>query len=285
LGGGGSKAITIASAEDLEKISKEDPDFPLNGNYIQTADIDMNDLPNWVPIGPSQGLFTGTYNGGGYSIKNLYINGGNFQGLFGYINGGSVRNVALVNCAIYGADYVGGIAGALNGGTVENCYVTGNINGNHAVGGIVGDIGDDSTIINCYSTADVTGGSSHIGGIAGSADDSTIKNCVALNPGIIVAGSVGRIGVIANSEFSNNYARSDLDNAAYTNKTDTGKDGADVSPESAVTQTWWTSAMSAWEWFDPPQGEIWNMPYLSEQGAILPTLKIMREDHYPTLPE
>jgi hypothetical protein len=42
--------VVITSAADLAKIGK-DSNYPLDGKYIQMADIDLSGYSNWVPIG------------------------------------------------------------------------------------------------------------------------------------------------------------------------------------------------------------------------------------------
>ena len=63
--------IKIGTAEELEKIGN-DSSYPLNGNYILTADIDLEgSVENlWHPIGK----FTGTFDGNGHTISGLYMN-------------------------------------------------------------------------------------------------------------------------------------------------------------------------------------------------------------------
>ena len=81
--------IEIANAADLQKIGNDEA-YPLNGNYVLTADIDLAHIEDWIPIGAlsvsdgSPRNFNGVLNGNGYSIKNLKITTStNFKGLFG----------------------------------------------------------------------------------------------------------------------------------------------------------------------------------------------------------
>ena len=60
-----------------------------------TADVDLeNDA--WTPIGPDEGSsYTGTFDGKGYTIKNLNVSGSGNIGLFGYVSGGTIRNLTV----------------------------------------------------------------------------------------------------------------------------------------------------------------------------------------------
>ena len=120
----------IKSADDLINFS----DAVNNGNYFadvyfrQTADIDLAECDNFVPIGTfdSGYMFRGIYDGGGHRIYNLKINANQldseFVGLFGRL-GGIVMNLGIESGRIYG-DYVGAFAAAdsSNEALIVNCY-------------------------------------------------------------------------------------------------------------------------------------------------------------------
>jgi hypothetical protein len=164
--------IEIASADDLAKIGINE-DYPLSGNYILTADINLSDYSageGWNPIGDygSDGIsiFTGTFNGNNYVISNLKISrpDTNYQGLFGYTDGGKIENLGLENVDVTGNDHTGGLVGR-NYGTITDCYATGNITGNLYTGGLVGQ--NNGTITNCYATGSVSGNNNRTGGLVG----------------------------------------------------------------------------------------------------------------------
>ena len=165
----------VATAADLQKIGAEGV-WSLSSHYRQVANITLNG--NWTPIGNGLRIFSGSYDGGGYSISNLTISVTTAfpQGFFGNLTG-AVRNVALrnVNINSTGTDTgatVGGIAGYVSGGTVENCYVTGNLSGSYSAGGVTG-WNYNGVIKNCYTTCDVKSGRNFAGGIVGSFDYET----------------------------------------------------------------------------------------------------------------
>lgn len=136
--------------------------------YIITNDIDCHNSiwGSWTPI-PT---FTGTLDGQGYTISNLYMSGVDNMGLFGQLGGGTLKNINLENVSVSGVFYVGGLVGRYNSGHIEFCSVTGNIVGYSRVGGLVGEHGGGESVVNCYSMATVTGNdveSSYIGGLIG----------------------------------------------------------------------------------------------------------------------
>jgi hypothetical protein len=161
--------IEIANAADLQKIGNDEA-YPLNGNYVLTADIDLAHIEDWIPIGAlsvsdgSPRNFNGVLNGNGYSIKNLKITTStNFKGLFGRLYHATVQDLDLVNVNIVGMAPTGGVTGAMIGESIiERVSVSGNIIGDSQIGGIVGRIARDPTnpgyniIRDCYVTADVT---------------------------------------------------------------------------------------------------------------------------------
>jgi hypothetical protein len=161
---------SVATLADLDAVRND-----LAGDYVQTADIDAsptgtdgsaywNSGAGWEPIG----TFTGTYDGGGYTISDLYIDRTTtLVSLFGRVNGGTVSNVLLVDCDITSTqNECGGIVGRLTG-TVQGCSVSGSISGSSYVGGIAGRIASASSIVECRCTAAVSASSNYSGGICG----------------------------------------------------------------------------------------------------------------------
>jgi hypothetical protein len=163
--------------------------------YRNLASPIANGRRGWEPIGGAQDAFTGSLDGRGYEIRDLYINRSDEYservGLFGQLgHGGVVENVGVVNVTVICYSYVdalvearersarnrplgiglgngaavGGLVG-LSEGTVTNSYSSGSVTGDWMVGGLVG-MNDDGTVSNSYSTGSVTGGWD-IGGLVG----------------------------------------------------------------------------------------------------------------------
>ena len=124
---------------------------------IQTNDIDLSPISNWIPIGimESGKYFCGTYDGRGHTINNLTISP-NFEkeretmysGFFGQL-GGTVKNLGFENGYIYG-DYIGGIAShPYQNPQIVNCYFKGTLVSNDRAGGIADNF-SGGKIVNCY---------------------------------------------------------------------------------------------------------------------------------------
>ena len=87
-------------------------DFDTNGDgYPDQGDAYWNDGAGWMPIGHRFGStssgykFTATFDGGGHTIANLYINRerGEYVGLFSFTEAGSdIRGVGLVSASVAG---------------------------------------------------------------------------------------------------------------------------------------------------------------------------------------
>jgi hypothetical protein len=84
------------------------------------ADIDLSPIPEWAPIGSTQGnSFSGTFDGGGHKISHLSITAGSYRGLFGYIGaGGTVKNFTVSDSSVVGAGHLGLVAGS-NAGAIS----------------------------------------------------------------------------------------------------------------------------------------------------------------------
>ncbi|WP_204845169.1 GLUG motif-containing protein, partial [Sedimentisphaera salicampi] len=170
----------ISDSQDLVCLSNRLPDW--DKYFALINDIDMvGEI--YYPIT----TFSGSFDGSGFKIFNLEINGEDIGlrsqlGLFGFINGGEVRNLGIENAQITGSDnsrYLGGLCGFNSDGTIENCYATGDVSGDNYLGGLCGENG--GTIENCYATGYVSGGyrSGYLGGLCGRNYEGTIENCYA----------------------------------------------------------------------------------------------------------
>ena len=182
---------------------------PTNGSAVVQDDPANGENPGFTPIGDFGSEFTGTLEGNGFTISNLYVNvSASYVGLFGYTGTGSeVRNLGLLDVYVKGANNVGGLMGNNLSGTIRNCYATGTVSGtNNSVGGLVG-VNEESIISNCYATATVDG-ADFVGGVVG-ANIGTIQNCYATGTvdGIDFVG--GFVGGNRNI-ISNCYATGDV---------------------------------------------------------------------------
>jgi len=193
----------IATLDDLKWIANQvngGTDFSINGNFIQTANIDasaMNSGVGWIAIGGTDSYysFSGSYNGQGYTISNLYINNpsANNYGLFGYCANATIKNLGLTNVSITAGDEVGGLVGYMDAGsTVSNCYVTGVVSSSlpGVVGGLLGEA-FDATITDCYAECTISEGAK-AGGLIGMLSGGSLSNSYA--SGSITASQASYIG-------------------------------------------------------------------------------------------
>lgn len=208
-GGSGSRRdpYIIRSAADIELLISRVNSDETNGNYAgkyyrQICDIDLDGVKINPIASTSYLAFTGSYDGGGYTISNANITATTTSlpcALFGYTTCATISNLtvkdftinstaqyesALVGyadqttisgCTFEGKSnfynlYCGGFAGYMNGGTISNCRVNGRIEN-----GVKGNTANGES--NCAFTA----------GCVGHAVDATIENCT-------IAGDVATMG-------------------------------------------------------------------------------------------
>lgn len=151
------------------------------------ADIYMDAINNWIPIGNSS-AFTGTFNGNGHTISGLTIDGAkNYTdyGLFGTITtGADISGVFIEDCHFTKdeAGTLGTLVGSMTGGTISGCIGSGTLSTTATgcvSGGLVGSV-TGGTIHSSSAMADITG--YKMGGIAGDlAAGCNLKNSFA-NP-------------------------------------------------------------------------------------------------------
>lgn len=158
----------------------------LGGSYVLGRDIDASSTASWTclngicrgfdPIGTGVGsmdqAFTGTFDGRGFAILNMYQNRGSGQvggmgaGIF-YINSGTIRNVGIIGGSFTTTNNEAGSIAGRNTGTITNVFSTANVTNVASSIGAGGLVGRNDGIINggSYSTGAIRG--YVVGGIAG----------------------------------------------------------------------------------------------------------------------
>ncbi|MFB9278680.1 GLUG motif-containing protein [Cohnella cellulosilytica] len=223
----------IATAEQLDEIRNYS-----SSHFVLNEDIDLSTSSassDWVPI-PD---FTGSLDGRGHRITNLYIQStGNDVGLFAKVgtalSNGIVHNLEVHASQVQGIDNVGILAGT-NFGSIENVSVTGAVYGQKSTGGLIGFnnqivnrqhrvfnshadvyvsglmnvgglIGDSSRsdIINSSASGVVTGQGDHIGGLIGQNGSSLTLGSHATSQ---VQG-VNKVGGLVGRSFTSDYSDS-----------------------------------------------------------------------------
>ena len=207
-----SENLEIRTWSDLDDVRDN-----LAGNHILMNDLNSttagygelasstaNGGKGWQPIGTEDNLFTGTFDGQGYEIKDLFINrpSESCVGLFcGVGEGVVIKNLGVVNVTVTGMQGVGGLVGGGNG-NVSNSYSTGSVTGyGDFVGGLVGLF--YGNVSNSHSTASITGHNffNYVGGLVG-ANWGTVSNSYAtgnVTGRDYVGGLVGEAGSVSNS--------------------------------------------------------------------------------------
>jgi len=206
------KAYQLSTAADLwllaRRINGPEHDSYINKYYKLTKDIDLSESAqssdpksknratnNWTPIGDMSFPFTGYFDGGGHTIRNLHVDNANqnFQGLFGYVGNNDnaparITNVTLENPTVSGDNYIGALIGyALSNVFLSGCRVTGSsaaVSGKVSIGGLVGYFNSSSAIA-CSSSAKVSmmrsasDNNINFGGLFGHTEFSTVVACYA----------------------------------------------------------------------------------------------------------
>lgn len=183
----------------------------LGASYELVGDIDFSGVEAWLPIGyysidieammageetvPEALSFHGTFNGNGYTLKNLTIAADLMgAGVFGFTSGNAkLYDVNLENIRTTSVLVAGSLIGWASGKTILNNIHATNVHNRAAAmaGCICGSSNGDVTVRNCTVTnSSATSGISQLGnytesvlgygqagGIIGGADGTSFENC------------------------------------------------------------------------------------------------------------
>lgn len=247
--------LNLLAGEVNTGNNQEGKFFKLGNDIIYSHTTDWDDAAstenNYIPVGYSN-VFSGTFDGCGYTVSGIRIYKGgssnvdSYLGLFGQTSSGTVKNVTLSDARITGYEFIGGIVGSNRFGTVSNCTVTGNVCIHSVVssagvhGGIVGynlsSLGSypSATVTGCTSSAQLTvaDGITNVhnsGGIAGwnaqssSSHPSVISNCLVIGATVMKSNNNSNyVGAIAGDNTGTYTGGSDpgtLSHNYYSNST------------------------------------------------------------------
>jgi hypothetical protein len=265
-----SPAVEIRDWHDLDAVRDN-----LSGSYVLMNDLNAttagyvelaseaaNEGKGWEPIGIYQqdevfDPFTGTFDGQGYEIRDLFINRPDEDGVGLFLavvaegEGGVIKNVGVVNTRVTGGYMnVGGLAG-FNAGNVSSCYCTGNVTGNWSVGGLVGL--NTGNVSNSYSNASVTGvtGGWFAGGLVGQNMGGTVSNSYSSGSvtGDTMVGSL--VGYNENGIVSNSYSNASMTGQQGVGGLVGGNDGGTVRnsySSSSVTGDLYVGGLVGHNW-------------------------------------
>ena len=240
---GGNKKICAKIADNVEVIDLKD--------FCHAADASKKiDEQSWVPIGNSDKLYQGTFDGNGKTITNLYINASQVNmGLFGYTYGGTIKNLTFEyanvtntnnyvgvlvgkafwgstlqnikisnTCQIKGGNYTGGIAGYLDG-NAYNCVNCATVQGIKYIGGLCGFYSISRTgnsMTACANYGNVTASSLRVGGLVGYFSGGTIQDCANYGDVKGTDHVAGMAGYVKNGKIQNVFS---YGNISVTTKT------------------------------------------------------------------
>jgi hypothetical protein len=300
--GNSSQTVEIRTWYDLESIRNN-----LSGDYILMNDLDStiagyeelasqtaNEGTGWYPIIGAGGdpPFTGTFNGQGYEIRDIFIDlpGIGNVGLFSIVGeGGRIENIGLVNFdvtstahtgslvgvnlgtvsysystgSVTGDAYIGGLVGS-NVGTVSNSFSTGNVTGDSGAGGLMG--GNTGTVSNSYSTSSVAG-NDYLGGLMG-ANSGTVSD--SYSTGSVIGNDyIGGLVGYSEGTVSGSFWDTETSGQA-TSDGGTGKTTAEMQNITTFSGAEWNIIAVVSGSTDPTY--IWNIvdgqtyPFLSWQS-------------------
>ncbi len=185
-------------------------------HYKQVADIDASETSSWtngfVPIGLTHSnFFSGIYDGGNYSVSNLYIkrSNENFQGLFGYIKNSVIKNLKILNADVTGQSHTGSLAGQLENSIAENVTVSGIITGKSFTGGLIGYV-HGSTVSNSSMNGSITG-TDYVGGLIGTLTGNSNLKYSFSKGSVIGTVNVGGLVGSHSGTTKDSYSRSSVE--------------------------------------------------------------------------
>ena len=211
-------------------------DLDLGGKF----DSDGNALDgnvSWTQIGTSDNPFSGTFDGNGHIIKNMYISSDDSTALFYRVTNCLIKNLGIENsyveskneaasalistavdtrvkqvytsATINGQKMTSGLIAYALGLNIKDSYNVGNINSNDKQfgAGIVGYLGYGTSIIeNCYNLGTVNGGTQSggiVGGLQGIVRNTYNIGNITGNSG--KGGIVGQVFTETSPTIRNNY--------------------------------------------------------------------------------
>ena len=264
----------IAKAENLAWIAANPSHW--GDSYEQTDDIDLNNKP-WTPIGDGTTQFTGSYDGNGYVISNLYYNNlnQNYVGLFGYIKSAKLQNITIASGFVQGSGYTAGVCGGANGVSGNKSEISCCTNNatvyskNERNAGVCG-WAENTTITDCINYGLISG-FNFTGGILGHCNKNTVSITRCVNVGQVF----GMRYTCGNLVGFNNGSKAILKNCYYDNQinaslgvtTQTGIIETDTD-DSEKIEGKATSAMISGE-LESALGEKWYF-----EDGLYPRLKI-----------
>lgn len=214
----------VTSNDGLKKIAEEiNAGVATNRNIVLSDDLDLNATraeSNWTPIGTSTHPFVGTFDGKGFKVSNLVIDGGSSSniGFFGVTQNGEIKNLVIENAKVSGRLNVGVVAGTPYTSKYSNITVTGHVevDGMAYVGAVGGknayanwsnitvDV-DETSYVNANSVENGSAYRTYVGGVIGFCGEGghSFSNIYS---NINVKGSTCDVGgIVGIAHYGNNF--------------------------------------------------------------------------------
>lgn len=175
------------------------------------------------------GTFTGSFDGGDFTISHLYINRptATYVGLFGLVSGTAkeIKDVNLTHVDITGRDYVGSLAGYLQKTTITNIHTSGTVESvgksgtQCVVGGLIGAVEYTTAISSCSASVEVEHTTDiinwhYMGGFLGITINAsytvTISDCTA-SGNVTATCDAGAKGILGGGFIGDTNADTDVD--------------------------------------------------------------------------
>lgn len=188
----------IANAYQLNDIRNG-----LSAYYIQYADISLSSYgegvargsdEGWAPIGVNGSEFTGSYDGNGFEITDLYaVTASDNLSLFGALGAASITDVEITAAHIQSEGGICSIlAGLATGSTVSKCKVSGSVTSKEGIAcGLIANGAPEK----CFVNADIFSEQADVAGVVGSGSAlncAFIGTLTAESAGGVAGGVVGR---------------------------------------------------------------------------------------------
>lgn len=212
-------AAAVNGTLQQTKAEETAPQTFAGKTFVLNTDVDL-DGQEWTPIGNSTTNFKGTFDGNGFTVKNLVVNGGSAsnKGLFGVTSEGEVKNLTVENAKVSGRHNVGVVAGTPYTSKYTNITVKGHVevNGMAYVGGVGGknayadwtditvDV-DETSYVKANSIENGTAYRTYVGGVVGCNGEGshTFSN---ITSNIDVIGSTCDVGgLFGIAHYGNNF--------------------------------------------------------------------------------
>ncbi|MBQ7463060.1 MAG: hypothetical protein IJS63_12600 [Bacteroidaceae bacterium] len=190
----------ISTAQEFIDFAEAVNGGETTANAVLTDDIDLNGI-DWTPIGNATNVYTGTFDGGGFTISNFSLSTtSDNSGLFGKIGSGAV---------------------------VKNFTIEGSITSNNHqyVGGVVGCSDGAVTISNIHSKVDITCSKSRHGGVLGYQSNTgtiNINNCTYSGTLTVTGNVSGNFGGIVGLTQNSASAVVNITNCLFDGEIDDG---------------------------------------------------------------